>query len=219
MPVVLALLLMASAIDGARASTPQECLQCERAVTIQIHDYARVPADALGRARDIVSRVYASIGVRTEWLGVVRPREKRAKVDRETGSVAIGQMTLIILTPEMAARGRIAENILGFAAVPDEGMGRIAYVIYDRVRQTAAWASANEVDLLGFVMAHEIGHLLLPRGTRSNDGPMKAHLERRDIQQMDVRKIEFSAIEAEQIRRLIDDNQTMISASAARSEP
>ncbi len=32
-------------------------------------------------------------------------------------------------------------------------MGRIAYAIYDRVRETAARAAMNEDDLLGFVMA------------------------------------------------------------------
>jgi hypothetical protein len=73
----------------------------------------------------------------------------------------------------MAARGRVADGVLGFAAVASEGMGRIAYVIYDRVRSIATEAATPEGELLGFVMAHEIGHLLLPRGPQPSAGLMK----------------------------------------------
>jgi hypothetical protein len=205
MPATLALLMIAAAMNGARPSTIQPCEECIRAFTIKIYDYARVPAASLSAAREIVSRTYGTIGVRTEWIGLIRPREKTVHVRGEEARAAeLGQVTLIILTPQMAARGHIAADVLGFAAVPEFGMGRIAYVIYDRVREAASDARSNEVDLLGFVMAHEIGHLLLPRGVQSAAGPMKGHLERRDLQQLDVRKMAFSAVEARQIRDLLD---------------
>jgi hypothetical protein len=203
---MFALLTVAAlALDVGRAWMPYRCEECELAVTVQIHDYARVRDESLARASDIVSRLYGKIGVRTEWIGVVRPRERRTDSDGREGSrrSQIGQVTILVLTPQMADRGRMGKDVLGLAAVPEEGMGRIAYVIYDRVRASAAAAAMNEIELLGFVMAHEIGHLLLPRGSHLKDGVMKGHLERRDLQQLDVRTMEFTATEASQIRDVV----------------
>jgi len=215
MPSILALLMMTLWSDGAQASTGHVTVESELAVTIQIHDYADVRSESLSRASDIVTRLYGKIGVRTEWIGVLRHGKRRAHspVDRESHN-RIGQLTIIILTPQMAARGRVADGVLGYAAVPEQGMGRIAYVIYDRVRQAAAGAATNEDELLGCVMAHEIGHLLLPRGTQSMAGLMKGHLDHRDLRQLDVRKLTFSTLEASQIRSMLERNPTTVLANA-----
>src|SRR5262245_39699340 len=212
---MLALLLMALWSDGAQASTDHVTVESELAVTIQIHDYADVRSESLSRASDIVTQLYAKIGVRTEWIGVLRHGKRHASpADREASHSPIGQLTIIILTPQMAARGRVAEGVLGFAAVPEEGMGRIAYVVYDRVRQAAAGAATNDDALLGCVMAHEIGHLLLPRRTQSTAGLMKGQLDRRDLQQLDVQKLTFSALEASQIRSTLEHNPMTVLANA-----
>src|SRR5262245_2199390 len=164
-PSSVMVLVLAVAIGGVQRLSAQEQADGNLPVTIQIHDYARVPSQALSRASAIVTAVYAKIGVRTEWTGVFQREVRRggSSASRELSNAPIAQLTILILTPKMAARGRFADGVLGLAAVADEGMGRIAYAIYDRVRSTAAQAGMDEGDLLGFVIAHEIGHLLLPR--------------------------------------------------------
>jgi hypothetical protein len=216
---VLALLIMTLAIDRARlsAAPAPECPERDLAVTIQIHDYAHVREDSWSRASDVVTRLYRKIEVRTEWRGVLRPgdRPTRAARGQEPREDPIAQLTIIVLTPEMAARGRVRDGVLGYAAVAENGMGRIAYVIYDRVRQVAMEAAANEVELLGFVMAHEIGHLLLGRGSQSETGLMRGHWDRQDLRRVDALKLEFSAPEARQIRSTIENESARIAALAA----
>ena len=165
----------------------------------QIHNW-RVPSRALSRASALVTSAYAKIGVRTEWTGVVQQKVggRRSEPPSETSRIPIAQLTIIILTPKMAARGRFADGVLGVAAVASEGMGRIAYAIYDRVTRTAAMAGINEGDLLGFVMAHEIGHLLLPHGSQPENGLMRGRWEIRDFQRTDVSTLEFSPLQASQ---------------------
>jgi len=218
---MFALLIVAFVADIPQAVAGPECAGCELAFTIQIHDYAHVSSESLSRAREIVSRLYERIGVRTEWIGVLRPGGKREHTSggQDASHDQIGQVTIIILTPRMAARGHVAEGVLGYAAVPTEGMGRIAYVIYDRIRQAASDSASNEVDLLGFVMAHEISHLLLPRGSHSDSMTdlMKGRFELRDLRQLDVRKMAFSEVEAQHIRKLLEDNRTTIVANAGRT--
>jgi hypothetical protein len=209
---VIAHLMITVAICGARLSSAPEPPEGELPVTIQIHDYSRVPGESLSRATTIVTRLYDTIGVRTEWIGVVRPRERAESRRREEPRPPIGQLTIIVLTTNMAARGRVAEGVLGYAAVASEGMGRIAYVIYDRVRSIAADAATHEGDLLGFVMAHEIGHLLLPRGPQPSTGLMKGCWAARDFRGMNILALAFSAQQASDIRRTIENEATARSA-------
>jgi hypothetical protein len=198
----------------ARPSSADEPADRDLPVTIQVHDYWHVSPESLARAREIVTATYAHIGVRTEWLGVVQQDEKHPGATGRGPAlrVPLAQVTVIILTPRMAARGHVEEGALGFAAVPVEGMGRIAYAIYDRVRDTAARAAMNEDDLLGFVMAHEIAHLLLPPASHTQTGLMRGHWNVRDLQQTDVLKLGFSPEEATGIRGMLERNLPAVAA-------
>jgi len=217
MPRVFAVLILTFAIGSVRLLTAEEPVSGELPVTIQIHDYWHVSNRSLAHARDFVTATYKQIGVRTEWLGVVQQNEQRpgsTPPHAATARLPIAQITVIILTPKMAARGHIEEDALGFAAVPEDGMGRIAYAIYDRVRDTAARAAMNEDDLLGFVMAHEIAHLLLPRGAHTETGLMRGHWNVRDFQQTDVLKLGFSPQQASVMRSTLLHDTPLRSADA-----
>ena len=199
---VLGSLTIALVIGGTQPAALSRS-DADLTVTIRIHDYAHVSSESLLRATDIVTRLYGTIGVRTTWHDVLRfpIRRAHAASGQEAAQGPIAQLTIIVLTPDMAARGHIQADVLGFAVVPPEGMGRIAYVIYDRVRHVAADAATNEVDLLGFVMAHEIGHLL---GLRSDASLIKCHWEHQEVRQMNVQNLEIPALQASRIRSTLE---------------
>jgi hypothetical protein len=216
MPRAFAWLMLTFMVGSVSLPSADDRGESELAVTIQIHDYWHVSSQSLTRAREIVTAMYGRIGVRTEWMGVVQQREWHpgSPARASTSHVPLAQVTLIILTPTMAARGHVEEGALGFAAVPTEGMGRIAYAIYDRVRDTAARAAMNEDDLLGFVMAHEIAHLMLPRGSHAEGGLMRGHWNVRDFRQTDVLTLEFSPEQASEIRSTLLHNQPTLAVNA-----
>jgi hypothetical protein len=212
---VLASLTIALAIDGAQSrALPRS--DTDLGVTIRVHDYAHVPSQSLSRASESVTRLYATIGVQTEWYDVLRfpIRRSRGSSSQEGAHGAIADLTINILTPEMAARGRIQPDVLGFAVVPPEGMGRIAYVIYDRVQHVAAGAATSEVDLLGFVMAHEIAHLL---GLRSDASLVKCHWDRQEVRQMNVRNLEIPPLQASRIRSTLEQASGSLSRAATEA--
>lgn len=179
MHTVLALFMMAMPIAAPRSWPASPCVERELTVTAQVHDYWHLSGESLAGASDVVTRLYDRIGVRIEWYPTVRKDVRRpgSAIGRQPSRIPVAKLTIIVLTPEMAARGHLQNDILGFAAVPEEGMGRIAYVIYDRVRKIASGHGADEVGLLGSVMAHEISHLLLGRGSHADGGLMKDHME------------------------------------------
>ena len=206
MHAALALFVMALPIGAARSAPDAQCVDNELTVTAQIHDYWHLSRESLAGASDVVARLYKRIGVRVDWYPTVKKdvRRPNASVGREPSRVPVAKLTVIVLTPEMAARVHLQDDVLGFAAVPEEGMGRIGYVIYDRVQRIAAGHGADEVGLLGSVMAHEISHLLLGRDSHVDGGLMKDHWNHLDVRQLASMKLEFSESQADHIRRTIE---------------
>jgi hypothetical protein len=203
------------------------CTDRELAVTAQVHDYARVQAEQLLRSSALVARVYEKSGVRLDWLDTVQQpiRRSSSAVRDITSSPQVAQLTVIIVTDEMAQRASVPDGVLGYAAVPgDGGMGRIAYVIYERVQQIARDGGRNDAELLAFVMAHEMGHLLLGRGVKSPSGLMKCRWDRRQMQGLDAQKLKFSEQHALRIRNALQDRAPAdngggcVTASGAQAE-
>jgi hypothetical protein len=208
MRVILMLLLGTMAMGATHLRAGAVCTDREIVVTAQIHDYAHVQAVQLLRSREIVAQVYERIGVRLDWLATVRQPVRREQSDVEDirPPAQIAQLTVIIETDEMAKQGSVPDGVLGYAVVPaDGGMGRIAYVLYERVHQIAREGGRSESELLAFVMAHETGHLLLGRGVRAPAGLMKCHWERREMQRLEARKLEFSEAHALRIRNALEN--------------
>jgi hypothetical protein len=120
---------------GAQLSAASQCAESHPAVTVQIHDYARVKTKSLAEAEDVATRMYKRVGIGIEWLTVVHTDVADGK--NATGAEAApspspaAQLTINIVTPSMAKRQGHGDNVLGFVSVPPEGgMGRIGYIVY-----------------------------------------------------------------------------------------
>jgi hypothetical protein len=174
----------------------------ESFVRVQIYDYAHVPADHLKRAQTIVSNTYRRIGVRTEWLSSIRPLEIEA--GRATWPSGVeSHLTIFVITAKMAARVQAPKNVVGYAAVTRGEMGRVAFVIDDRIQDVAVRSSTERACLLGVVIAHEIGHLLMPFGSHAPSGLMRGHWQLADFRDVDTQPAPFSPSEAAAIRQTV----------------
>jgi hypothetical protein len=105
----------------------------------------------------------------------------------------------ILLSP---ATNDFSEDTLGIA-MPHLGSGDHAGVFLSRVRETASRNAAliDVSDLLGHVMAHEIGHLLLHSTVHSREGVMRKDLRRADLKKAAQRQLKFTPEQSEAIRR------------------
>jgi hypothetical protein len=133
------------------------------AIVLDVHNYAKVPPSLLTDAEREASRVYAATGVRIVW------RHDRAQP-------AARRFDVLLLCDEMSAqkikREGIAEGVLGVAG----HSARRAYVFVGRALEHSI-RSGNPSLVLGRVLAHEIGHLLLAERGHSRRGIMRSKLE------------------------------------------
>jgi hypothetical protein len=111
-----------------------------------------------------------------------------------------------VLNQRMARRLGVPTDVVGAAAMSDEGQGRIAYVLFDRVRQAADLADASLTEMLALVVAHELGHLLLPVGSHSASGVMRARWDLNELR-LDSGRFEFTPMQAETIRQRVRGGQ------------
>jgi hypothetical protein len=173
-----------------------------RTVSVRIHDYAHIQDAELARAQEVVSGMYGAIGVRTDWL---EPLQQIGGVFDGSGArdCKPSDLMIIILTSAMANRGVIPGSIIGFAAAEPGVGGRIAYVIYDRVRDIARGTGVDDMRMMGIVMAHEIGHLLLTHQAHSDDGLMRGRWQESEFRSPRPSDLHFSELQAGEIRRTL----------------
>ena len=170
-------------------------------VTIAVDDYADVASDELDRAQCLVTRLYAAIGVKTDWLET--RRVSNAPGARMRANVVSPDLRIIVLGPQTAHNGTLPEDAVGSAPGTRTERGRIAYVYYDRVRMIALTSHQVDGDPLGVVIAHEIGHLLLPYGSHSETGLMRGFWSAQEIRRVDVGALAFTPSQARDIRQRV----------------
>jgi hypothetical protein len=169
--------------------------------TVRVQDYAQIPIGSIARAQQLVTETYRAIGVRTEWLQTVRPAE--ASAANGASMPASAAFIVMVLSPNMTRRQDVSEDTVGTAAVTRRNGGRVAYVLFDRVCRVAGMAARNAMDVMGLVMAHEIGHLLLPYG-HSRTGLMRPNWDIGDLQSThDRTKFAFTPEQADVIRETL----------------
>ena len=141
-------------------------------ITISVHDYADVPPAQLAAAQTEARRIFRQAGVETVWL-TCSPKLEKTEPDG-CSLVDATHLVLKILSQGISAQVRDRDDVLGNAILDEKGTGYYAYAFYDRVQRVAEERRLGHA-LLGNVLAHEIGHLLLGSNSHTVSGIMSAH--------------------------------------------
>jgi hypothetical protein len=133
-----------------------------------VTDNAGLPPADWTIAKDETARIYAAAGVRIVWA------ERRGEQEQVENAL---NLTVLILSPEMAegkaSSSGASNRVLGQAVQP---AGR-AYIFAHRIARIAANYKRAAGIVLGTVIAHEVGHLVLPVHSHSKTGIMCADLD------------------------------------------
>ncbi len=194
-------------------------------ITLNVYNWAHVDSETLIRAKQEATRIYREIGVETVWLD--HPVDE---AQQNSASHRVSEIYVNIIPRATDGLGLLS-NALGIAPGAGRNRGRL-YVCYDRVeklyhkqiavtvqRKNARWATIAQI--LGYAIAHEMGHLL-GQDAHSNLGIMRADWRPNDLVNLAYGDLAFTPQQAAVIRFEVELRQQAamgVTESNARSEP
>ncbi|QOY87314.1 hypothetical protein [Paludibaculum fermentans] len=165
-------------------------------ITVMLSNQAHVPAAMLTEAQRVAGRVFEDAGISVTWIDCARPEFQAGDGHcKETGDPMV--LVLNILTKDRREAG--SSGAMGFA-FPMLGAGTHAAILFPRLKQFAD----SYVDipgtaaLLGYAIAHELGHLLL-KNLEHGPGVMKAGWARSEYVSMCRGQMGFTPAQVSQM--------------------
>lgn len=126
-------------------------------IALHIKNHAGVDRDDLARARAEVERIFDTADIKVAW------------VDAE----GEGRIAILLLTLTRDSQEDAVGCALGLAIASRS----TAYVFVNRIVRTTRNGAVDVPVAIGRVMAHEIGHILMPERRHSRFGIMRGDLD------------------------------------------
>jgi hypothetical protein len=162
-------------------------------MTVSVCNPGQLPASVVVRAEEQAGVVFRAIDVEVEWqkcgegaASAEAAHERRFEIRLRNDA-----------PPKMA--GPSSLEAMGRAYVPEEGTGFMADAYFRSVQLVAGADSSDVGALLGCVMSHELGHLLLGPGHVPN-GIMRAAWKPQDVDAARKRSLKFNSAQGTRIR-------------------
>ena len=134
-----------------------------QAIVVEVDNDARIPAADLAEINEVVARSYLAIGVQVIW------EHREVALDDPRGLRVYLRLLSRISADRKIMKERIGNAVLGQTTRP----ARLVYIFVHRIVEASVKFSHEYTQILGSVVAHELGHVLLPPGSHSESGVMK----------------------------------------------
>jgi len=162
-------------------------------VHVLVQNQVGVPDETLAKARQEASRIFEALRIQLVWADRLAPQAR--------------QIIIKIGSKPPSALWR-DPSILGVAAGTKQASGIVAWLFYDRIEALQELFGLDSGLFLGHVMAHEMGHLLLPHGSHRVAGIMKAGWDANQAQLASTRSLTFGQKQAATIRAYLSNRGT-----------
>lgn len=166
-----------------------------------LYDYVGVPREILGRSKSQATLIYRASGIRLDWRNC--PTTAEELLENRACRERPGAMRLVLrlIDFEAALPLKLSSETFGVSWIPDDGsFAYMATVCADRAHRLARAKPGLEGVLLGHVIAHELGHLLLGTNSHSKAGLMHIPWGKNEIQLAERGRLHFSLQESRSLR-------------------
>ncbi len=176
-----------------RATDATEDMYATPRMKVLIYDYAQLREPAKEQAQDRVSEIYGKVGVKMEWSECPTRASQR---DLYPGCTGLEDATTVIVR----IHSRVRTGMKSEAAAEAIAAARIINIYINRVQYEAGSLRLPPTELLSYVIAHEIGHLLLGPDSHALTGIMAARWRLPDLVHISQGGPGFTPRECERIR-------------------
>jgi hypothetical protein len=133
-------------------------------ITVVVNDNAAVSGAVLHQAETVASRIFGAAGIQVAWVNC------SGGVAEEACRVTAGSGQFVL---HIVPTGKTStDSVFGMAFLGQDGSGKYCDVFFDRIAEAHRSFGTDKSQLLGTVVAHEIGHLLLGSHAHSQIGIM-----------------------------------------------
>ena len=138
-----------------------------------VYNYAAIPTETLAQTEAETARIFQHGGIEIQWLDCPLAPKDADQFPACEFPPGPTWLAVRILSQSMSDRLRQTEDSFGFALYPEDGgSATVANVFaYDAELLANRRRMRCEV-ILGHLVAHELGHLLLGAGSHSGTGIM-----------------------------------------------
>jgi len=156
---------------------------------IYVYNHAGVSEQTLNQAEDRARKIFRQSGVETTWYNCSAHGMGGANC---SGSLDRGTIVVQIVHDTE----KLKTEVFGTAFIGRSGYGSYADVFFDRAQQLCQDAKVGLPDILGHIISHEMGHLLLGTDSHSRLGIMRATWDNTELAQADRGRLSFSTAQS-----------------------
>jgi hypothetical protein len=168
-------------------------------VTIAVHNNAGVGANTLAQAERTARSIFKEAAVNVHWVNC----------DLPPVAVDIAASCRITEFPKhlqltIARRSKnLTDSVFGVSYLGEDGSGCYSSVFFEPAEELHARLYVNLGTLLGHVVAHELGHLLLGTNAHSDTGIMRPHWNERDLANAAKGELVFTRAQSQTMREKV----------------
>jgi hypothetical protein len=157
-------------------------------ITINIYNDARVSEGILSQAEHEAARIFQNARLDIAWIAC-QPSKTRPITAAACRS-PLGLTHLVLRIVPWSSH--LGDSIFGSAFLSKDGDGVYCDVFYPSVETLHRDSDASPSRVLGHVMAHEIGHLILGTNAHSALGIMRPHWQGEELRRIGMGTLLFT---------------------------
>ena len=171
-------------------------------VDIQLSSQAQAPPDLIRDGEEAATTIFRGIHVQLIWT------DQTQRTPKAVGG-CVGELPTHHIAVEIVPHAPASFSDVALAmAMPYADSGVRIEIFYDRVGPLLRGHHAPEATILGYVLAHEIAHVLQGIARHSELGIMRARWTDNDFKQMGIKAITFTAEDIQLIRQRLAHSGT-----------
>jgi hypothetical protein len=165
-------------------------------VTVSVYNDAKVPAEAVASAEAAASRIFRHAGLEVKWIACAPSGDTTSNSPDCRRAAFPTHLHVRILSHSR----NLAGSTLGISYLGADGIGCYSDIFFAPVTALHSSSGQEVGSILGYVMAHEIAHLLLGTNSHSVVGIMKARWQAEDLRSAKKGELLFSLAQSQTMR-------------------
>ena len=192
---------------SAQSPTPSEQ---RLKMHVRVYDYAQVPPKVLAKAEEQADMIFLEAGVEVTWENLSPPKDPSQGRPVSPHPADSAGIDLRMVRHFESTTRVLRYDAMGFAVPPDT-----VAISLEWADKLASLGIAEEYQVLGTAMAHEIGHLFLGANSHSPVGIMRAGWKEQDLLEASQARLSFTDKQAMRIRAEVRHRQEQQQTASA----